>query len=149
KPDGDRADHALAHVVAVELPPGEFVDGLEQALAEGAEVGAAVARVLAVDERPERLAEAAVAVREAELERPGGVVKGRVDRLVLHLVEDELEQAALRDVLPAVPDEPQAAVEIGVMAEPVVDMLRLVLAGLEDLGVRPEGDERAVRLVRP
>jgi hypothetical protein len=36
--DGDRADHALAHVVALEFALAEFVDGLEQALAKGAQV---------------------------------------------------------------------------------------------------------------
>ena len=43
EPDGHGADHALAHVVAFEFLVAIFVDGLEQALAEGAQVGAAVA----------------------------------------------------------------------------------------------------------
>ena len=64
-----RADHAFAHVVAFEFLLAVFVHGLEQAFAEGAQVRAAVAGVLAVDEGIKRFAVAAVAVRETELER--------------------------------------------------------------------------------
>ena len=60
----DRADHAFAHVVALELALGVFVHRLEQALAKRAQVRAAVAGVLAVDERVERLAVARIAVGE-------------------------------------------------------------------------------------
>ncbi len=76
-----RADHALAHVVALELALGVFVHRLEQAFAKRAQVRAAIAGVLAVDERIERLAVAAVAVRETELERLARVMQRRINRL--------------------------------------------------------------------
>jgi ABC-type thiamine transport system ATPase subunit len=63
--DRHRAQDALAHVVAVVLALGELVDGLEHALAEGAQVRAAVVRELAVDEGVVLLAEA-VGVGEGE-----------------------------------------------------------------------------------
>jgi hypothetical protein len=56
QPDGHRADHALAHVVAFEFAVAVFIDRLEQTFAEGAQMRAAVAGVLAVDERIKRLA---------------------------------------------------------------------------------------------
>ena len=93
---GDRADHAFAHVVAVELLVAVFVDGLEQALAEGAQVRAAVGGVLAVDEGIKSLAVAAVAVGEAELERFLRVMERGIDRLAavgLQVFHHQVEQA--------------------------------------------------------
>ena len=54
--DRHRADHAFAHVVALVFAVAILVHRLEQAFAERAQVRAAVAGVLAVDERIKRLA---------------------------------------------------------------------------------------------
>jgi hypothetical protein len=64
---GDRAHQALAHVLALEALLGEGVERLEDPFAEGAQVRAAVAGVLAVDERVVDLA-VEVGVGEGELE---------------------------------------------------------------------------------
>ena len=64
-----RADHAFADVVAFVFGVAVFVDRFEQAFAKGAQVRAAVAGVLAVDEGIKRLAVAAVAVRETKFQR--------------------------------------------------------------------------------
>jgi hypothetical protein len=65
--DRHRADHAVADVLAGEAVLGVLVDPLEDALAEGALVGAAVVGVLAVDEAEVGLA-VGVGVGEGELE---------------------------------------------------------------------------------
>ena len=124
--DGDGADHALADVVAFELFAAEFVDGLEQALAEGAQVGAAVGGVLAVDEGIEGLAVAAVAVGEAEFEGFLGVMERGIDRLAavgFEVFHDQVEQAVagLEDF--AVVKQLEAGVEVAVMAQPPLDVL--------------------------
>ena len=79
--DGHRADHAFAHVVAFVFALGVFVDRLEQAFAKRAQVRAAVAGVLAVDEGIKRLAVAAVAVRETKFQRLARVMQRRINRL--------------------------------------------------------------------
>ena len=148
--DGHRADHALAHVVAVVALLRVFVHRLEQALAEGAQVRAAVAGVLAVDEGVETLAVAAVGVREAELQRLAREVQRRVNRLRvvrLQILHDQVVQAVARDELGAVVNQPQTAVQVAVVAQPTLDELRLELALLEDDRVRLELDERAVGLL--
>ena len=68
QPDRQSADEPLAHIVAVVLLLREIVDRLQDALAEGAQVRAAVTRVLAVDERVMRFVEA-LGVREREFKR--------------------------------------------------------------------------------
>src|SRR5207245_1381 len=94
--NGNRADHAFADVVAFEFLVGVLVDGFQKALAERAEVGAAITGVLAVDERIEGFAEPAVAVGETELERFFGVMQGRINRFAvvrLQVLHDEIQKA--------------------------------------------------------
>ena len=149
--DGDRADHALAHVVALEFALGEFVDRLEQALAKGAQVRAAVAGVLAVDEGEKRLAVTAVAVGETKFERFAGVMERRVNRLGVvgaQILQHQVQQAVARDEGLAVVDELQAAVEVAVMAQAPLHEFRAELRLLENLRVGHEADEGAVRLAR-
>ena len=103
QPDGYRADHAFADVVAFEFLPSVFIDGLEQAFSESAEVGAAVAGVLAVDKGIEGLAVAAVAMGETELEGFVRVMERRINGLAaigLQVLHDQVEQsvAGLEDL---------------------------------------------------
>ena len=148
EPDGHGADHALAHVIAVELLAGVFAHGLEQALAEGAEVGAAVGGVLAVDERVEGLAVAAVAVGETELEGLFRVMQRRVYRLAavrLQVLHDQVQEAVagLEDL--AVEQKPEPRVEVAVMPQAPLDVLRLKL----DLRRRSPGPARSGSACRP
>jgi hypothetical protein len=73
--DGDGADHGFADVVAIELGLGEFVDALEEAFAEGGEVGAAVGGELSVDEGEEGFVEP-LGMGEGDFEGGGAVVEG-------------------------------------------------------------------------
>ena len=148
EPDGDGADHALAHVVAFEFLVGVLVDRLEQPLAKRAEVGAAIAGVLAVDERVERLAVAAVAVGETELERLLRVMQRRVDRLAavrLEILHHQVEQAVAGLKHLAVVDQLEPAVQVAVMPQPPLDVFGQKLRGLENLRVGLEADEGPVR----
>ena len=156
QPDRHRADHALAHVVAVELAVAILVHRLEQALAERAQVRAAVAGELAVDEGIKRLAVARIAVGETKLQRLAGVMQRRVNWLAavagevfhhqIHQAVARLERLRLR--AREIQNQFQPGVEIAVMPQPALDVFQLVFAVLEDFRVRLEFDERAVRLLR-
>ena len=142
--DRHRADEAVAHVLAGETVLGELVDALEHALAESALVGAAVVGVLAVDEAVVGLA-VGVGVGEGELEPVELAVQGVVHRrLAAEFVGEEVGEAVLRAVLLAVVDQGQAAVEEGVVAQAVLEVLLLPAVVAEDLGVRDEADQGAV-----
>ena len=149
QPDRHRADDAFAHVVALVIALRVFVHRLEQALAEGAQVSAAVAGVLAVDEGEEVLAVAAVAVREAELQRLAGEMERGVDRLRSvngQLLHHQVVQPVARDESLVVEHELQARVQVGVVPQPALDELVAELRLLEDFRVRREADEGAVGL---
>ena len=99
EPNRNGAHYAFAHVVAFEFLARVFIDRLEQALAEGAQVRAAVGGVLAVDEGIERFAVAAVGVRETKLQRLLRVMERRINRLAavrLQIFHDQIEQAIAR-----------------------------------------------------
>ncbi len=111
---------------------------------------AAVGGVLAVDEREESLAVAAVGVGEAELQRLARVVERRIDGfgvVRLQVRHHEVEQAVARLEGVAVEDELEAGVEVAVMPQPPLDELRLEFRFGEDGRVRLELDERAVEFL--
>ena len=150
EPKRDRADHALAHVVAFVAGLGILVHRFEQALAERAQVRAAVGSVLAVDKREERLAVAAVGVGETEFERLARVMERRINRLAvvrLQVFHHQVEQAVAGLEGLAVVNQFQPRVEIAVMAQPFLNELRTKFDFLENVGVRLEPDERAVGFV--
>src|SRR6266540_224034 len=147
--NGDRADHRFAHVIAVVPALGVFVHRLEQALAEGAEVRAAVGRVLAVDERIESLPVTAVGVGETELQHLAGVVERRINRLgvvLRQLLEHQVVQAVTALERLAIEDQFEPAVEVGVVTQALLDKVGAELGGVENRRIRLEGDEGAVRL---
>src|SRR5205807_825142 len=116
--DGNRANHALADVVAFEFLLGVFVDSLEQAFAEGAQVRATVGSILPVDEGVESFAIAAVGVSEAKLQRLFGIMQRRINRFAaigLQIFHHQIEQAVARLEGLAVINELEAGVEIAVM----------------------------------
>ena len=111
-------------------------------------MGAAVGGVLAVDEGPVGLAVAAD-VGEGELEVPAGVMGGLVgDSLVggADLALQQVEEPLLRGEGAAVEDQAEPAVEAGVVPQPALDELDVVLVAVEDPGVGPELHQRAVGL---
>ena len=74
--DGDGPHHAFADVIAIVLAFGILVDGLQEPLAESAEVGATIRGVLPVDKREEGLTGASLAVGEAEFQCLGAEIEG-------------------------------------------------------------------------
>ncbi len=150
QPDGHRANHALAHIVAFKLFAAIFVDSFKQSFAKGAQVRAAITGVLAVDERIKGLAVTAIAMGKAELERLLRVMKGGIDRLAavgLQIFHDEVQQAVARLEGLAVVEQLQARVEITVMPQPSFDMFGQKLDFFKNLGIGFEAYERAVGLV--
>ena len=143
EPYGDGADHGFADVVAVELGLGEFVDALEEAFAEGGEVGAAVGGELAVDEGEESFVEA-LGVGEGDFEGGGAVVEGAVDGFVADFFEDEVGEAVFGDDFSAVAGDGEAGMEAGVEAEAALDDVVEVGGLAEDFGVGGEFDEGSV-----
>src|SRR5712671_1801670 len=110
-------------------------------------MGAAVARVLAVDEGIKGLPVAAVGVGEAEFERLFGVVQRRIDRLAavgLQVFHDQVEQAVAGLEGLAVVDQLEAAVEVAVMAQPPLDVFGPKLDFLENRRIGLEPNEGAV-----
>ena len=121
---------------------GVFVDRLEQAFAEGAQVRAAVAGVLAVDEGIKRLAVAAVAVGEAELQRlarrnAAADRSARCRPLAGLPSPGPSGRCATGTSWPLI-DQPQAGVQVAVMPQPPLDVLGAELDFLENLRVRLE-----------
>ena len=127
-----RPDHALADVVPFVASLGILVHRLEQALAECAEVRAAVGGVLAVDEREESLAVAAVGVGEAELQCLARVVERRIDGLGvvrLQVRHHEVEQAVARLEGVAVEDEQGRLVGLITCFEVLRELTRAISEG--------------------
>ena len=144
--DGDGANHAFADVVAFVAFFGVFVDGFEHAFAEGAEVGAAVAGVLAVDEGEVGFVVAG-AVGEGDFEHFVAVVKGAVEGFVFGFFFDEVEEAAGGDEFLAIVDEGETGVEVGIEAEAAGDEFFADGEVAEDFVVGNEVDEGAVGFV--
>src|SRR5437867_2299342 len=148
--NGDRADHRFAHVIAVVTALGILVHRLEQAFSEGAEVRAAVGRILAVHERVKGFPVTAVGVGETEFQHLAGIVQRRVNRLGVVLrqfLEHQVVQAVAALEGLAIEDQLEAAVEVGVIAQALLDEVGAELRGVEDGRIRFEGDERAIGLV--
>ncbi len=149
QPDGHSTDHAFADVVAVVTLARMLVHRLEQPLTEGAQVRAAVAGVLAVHKRVERLAITAVRVGEAKLQRLAGVMERTVDRLRfirLQILHHQVQQAVPRLERLPVEHQLEPGVQVAVMPQTPLHKLRLEHAVLEDGRVRLEGHPGAVGL---
>ena len=144
--DRDRRGYALADVLALVLRLVEVVHRLEEALAEGREVRAAVGGPLAVDEGEVLLA-VVVRVREGELDLVAPPISDIVQRGVADLRVEEVVEAVLGGEVGAVEGEGEAGVEVGVVPHPLLDELRVVGVVAEDLAVGSELDEGAVALL--
>src|SRR5579859_7446387 len=95
------------------------------------------------------LAIAAVAMSETKLQSLLRVMQWSVDGLAAVRVEvfhDQVQQTVSGLENLAVVVELEARVKIAVMAQPPLDMFRTKLGFFENIGVRFEPDERAVRL---
>ena len=110
-------------------------------------MGAAVGRVLPVDEREILLAEA-VGMRKGQFQRLVAEMQGRVLLLVVALVVDEVQQPALRGEDLAVVVDGECGIQVGVEAQPAADVLLVERVALEDLRVRRELHECPVQLLR-
>ena len=121
--DGDGPHHAFADVIAIILAFGILVDGLQEPLAESAEVGATIRGVLPVDKREEGLTGASLAVGEAEFQCLGAEIEGRVDGIFFHFFLDQIQKAFSGIKGFSVVDQLQAGVEIAVVLEAFFDQL--------------------------
>ena len=146
--DGHGRGHALAHVLAPVGGLEELVDGLEDALPEGREVGTPVRGVLAVDEAEVFLA-IVTGVGEGELDAVRLVVADIVHRAIAHLVLEEVEEAVGGGVFLAVELEDEAGVEVGIVPGPALDEFHVVGVIPEYLGVGDEFHEGPVLLLGP
>ena len=117
---------------------------------------AAIARVLAVDERIKRLAIAGIAVRETEFERLARVMQRRIDRLAAiagQVFHHQVHQAVARlehlgfGQRRRFQNQFQPRVQVTVMPQPPFDMFGLERDFLENRRVGLESDQRSVRLV--
>ncbi len=107
---------------------------------------AALRRILAVDERIVALA-VARAVGDDQLDVLAHQVDRRIERLLGHVLVEQVEQTVLRGVgLPVEPDR-EAAVQVGVVAHQLLDVLHVVGVAAEDRLVDAERNLGAVPLV--
>ena len=145
--DADGAHDALAAVLGLVVLLEELLERLGDGLAVGGEVRAAVAGVLAVDEGGDVLA-VGVAVAQHDLDVLALEVDGRVEGLVAEVLVDEVQQAVLGLVGGAVEVEGQPLLEVGVVLDHRLHEVHVVGVLAEHHGVRGEGDEGPVLLVR-
>ena len=149
--DSHCADHALADIVSFEFFVAVLVDGLQESLAKSAQVCPAVARVLAINKGVESLAKAAVAVGETEFEGFLGVMQRSVNGFAavgLEIFHYQIQQAVSGlENLPVI-EQLQTRVEITVMAQTSLDMLRAKIGLLENIRIRHKPDQRAIRFGR-
>ena len=139
------ARHAFAHVEARIVFLVEFVDPLENALAERREVRAAVAGELAVHEREVCLA-VACGVGKRKFEELGLVVADGIHRCLAHFVGEQVEQAVLRLERLLVKEELEARVEAGVVPQPAFHVFVVEREFAEQLRIGRELDKRSVVL---
>jgi hypothetical protein len=143
--DADGADDSVPDVVPREALVRKLVDALQDALAEGRLVGSSIVRVLAVHEAEVGLA-VAMGVGEREFEPLLAAVDDRVERwFVADFVAQEIGEPIGTVKAPAVVEDAQARVEIGVIAKPVLDELFVPRKCVEDLAVGGETDQGAGR----
>ena len=145
--DGDGADHPVADGVRLVGFVGKLVDALQDAFLERREVGAAVARVLTVDERVVGLT-VAVAVGQRELQLLAAEVDDVVEPLALGLAVEQILKTVGGVVALVVEVERQAAVQIRVHPEALFDVVQIELEVFEELAVGQESHEGTVLLGR-
>ena len=145
--DGDGAHHALAHVLGLVVLLEEILEGLGDGLAVGREMGAAVAGVLAVDERGDVLAVAA-AVGKDDLDVRTFDVDERVERLFGHVLGDEVQEAVFALIGNPVQDEGETFLEVGIVLHHRFHDVHVEGIAFEHLVVGGEADEGAVLLGR-
>ena len=109
-------------------------------------MGAALRGVLAVHEREIALA-VARSVGNGDLDILAREVDGLVERLLGHVLVQQVEQTVFRDVGLAVQPEGEAEVQIGVVLHHLLHVLHVVGVGAEHLLVHAERDEGAVLLL--
>ena len=143
----DRRLDAGADVGGVVLFLVKPADHLDERLAEGGEVGAALRGVLAVDEGIVFLA-ALGGVGEGDLDVLADEVDRRIERLVFHFLAQQVQQAVLRAEFLAVENDRERRVQVGIIPAHLLDegLLELRLGG-ENRAVDLEGEPRAVRAV--
>jgi len=110
---------------------------------------AAIAGVLPIHKRIERLAIAAVAVRETEFQRLLHIMQRRIDRLAaigLQVLHDQVEQPVARLKRLAVIPQLEPRVQVAVMPQPPLHVLGAELDLLEHLRIGLKLDQRPVRL---
>ena len=143
--DRNGGDNRRADVRGVVILVVELLDGLGDGLAERRLMRAALRGVLAVDER-----EVALAVTRAVGDRHFDVVARKVDRrierLLGHVFVQQVQQAVFRDVAAAVEIERQTQIQVGVVADHLLDVFEVVGVLPENLLVDAERDESAVLL---
>ena len=100
-------------------------------------------RVLAVDERIAALA-VTRAVGDHHLDVVARKVDRRVERLLRHVLVQQVQQAVLRRIAPTVQPDRQSPVQVGVVPDQLLDVFQVIGVGPEDLLVDPEADLRAV-----
>ena len=74
-------------------------------------------------------------------------VDRRIERILGHILVQEVEQTILRDVVLSVELHRQPLVQVGVVAHQLLDILQVVAVGTEDLLIDRETDHRAVLLL--
>ena len=137
---GDRADDAVPHVLAREALVRELVHALQEPLAEGALVGSAVLRVLAVDEAVVGLA-VAVGVGDRKLEAVEAAVDRIVERrIVADLLFQQVGEPPFALEPPAAIDEREPGVQVRVVVEAVGDELLAPGERIEDLAIGREAN---------
>ena len=117
----------------------EILNGLGEGLAEGGEVGAAHGGVLAIDEGVVILA-VGVVVGKGDFDVLVLQVGDRVKRFAVEFVFEEIAETVLGFEFFTVVEEGEAAVEVGVVPEHILDVIVAEAALAEDFGVGIEAE---------
>ena len=143
--DGDGADYTLTGVGGGEVLLVEFLQCLAYRLAESRHVGTAQDGVLAVYKGMYILA-VLVAVGHHYLDVLSGNVDGRIERLLVYIVVQQVQQAVGRFVCLLVVVDGEADIQVGVILDHLHHVLFVEGVALEYLVVGSEDDLGAVAL---
>ena len=146
--DGNGGHDARTDVAVLVLAE-ELLDGLGNMLLEGTLMGTALRGMLAVDEGIVLLA-ILVGMGEGYLDVVALQMDNGVQGIVRHAVLQQVFQPVTRQDATTVIHDGQAGIQVGVVAQHVLDDVVLELVVLEQLGVGIglEEDERAVLVLR-